>query len=111
VAIEGDSGVIAVPAQVGPLELKNLLQGLYLGMKVRAITFYAPDGTDPPGTGTLAANSATLFVGPNGAAGFPLAPGAVLTLEDVDVSRCAIANPTKAAGQNVFFAYGGTPGP
>jgi len=76
--------------------------------RCRTFTVYAPDGTDPPGTGNLLANTVTLFVGPNDSAGFPIAPGAWKDFEDVDPGEMAIDD-GGTTGQHLFFAYGGSP--
>lgn len=74
--------------------------------KVYEVTFYAPDGSDPPGTGNLAANTTTVFIGPDGA-NFPLAPGARKTWYWCNPGDFKVASPN-GSGQYLFMTFGGS---
>src|SRR5580693_3335697 len=108
----GSSGCITTSGATVAASLSSKqysLAELRMG-RVRSISFYCPDGTDPDsGTNpTLAANTHTVFVGPNGTAGWPLAPGAWKTFEDVDPGDVMI-DEKGFSGQHIFFEYGGHP--
>jgi len=75
--------------------------------KVYELTVYAPDGTDPPGTGNLAANTTTVMAGPESAA-FPLAPGARKTWYWVNPGDFQVAAPY-GGSPGLFVTFGGTP--
>lgn len=105
--ITGDSDTIVLDAAAGSRALQAY-KGTTVGLgRTRIFSVYAPDGTDPPGTGILAANTVTVFVGPNGQAGWPLAPGAWKDFDDVDPAQMAFDS-KGTAGQRIFYAYGGT---
>lgn len=108
VDIAGDAACLTLDSSPGPRRLKELKGTQSIPRtRTRIFSVYAPDGSDPPGTGTLAANTTTVFVGPNGQAGWPLAPGAWKDFDDVDPADMAFDS-TGVASQHVFFAYGGT---
>lgn len=76
--------------------------------RVRAVTLYAPDGSEGSFGGiAIVGNTVTVKVGPNKTAGFPLPPGSWLTLEWVDPALVAIDD-GGTSGQQVFVAYGGS---
>lgn len=105
--IAGDSGVVTLDSGAGARKLKTLKGAQTVNGTTRIFSVYAPDGSDPPGTGTLAANTVTVYVGPNGTAGWPLAPGAWKDFDDVDPAEMAFDSGGNS-GQHVFYAYGGT---
>ncbi len=105
--IAGDSGVLTLDAEPGLRTLKDLTGTKSIPKaRTRIFSVYAPDGSDTPGTGALAANTVTVFVGPNRSAGWPLAPGAWKDFDDVDPADMSFDS-TGTSGQHVFFAYGG----
>lgn len=99
---EGDSGVLKTVAGSAPQSLQQYTNQAPGEGKCRTFSIYCPDGTDPG----IAANTDTVYVGPNKSAAFPIAPGGWKDFEDVDPAlvsfMCATAN------QLVFFAFGGS---
>jgi hypothetical protein len=105
----GDSFACVTPGVAGPNKLSSpVYKQCQSGIgKVGLLIAYAPDGTDPPGTGDLAANTATMRVGPNGRATFPLAPGSALPFYNIDPADFAIDDGGTAG--YVHITYGGCP--
>ena len=106
-AIEGGSGTFLLDATAGAKTLQQYGFARSGQGKTRTLSVYCPDGTDPPGTGILAANTATIFVGPAGRPFWPLAPGAWKDFDDVDPGDFAFDSGGNAS-QRVFFGFGGS---
>lgn len=104
--LAGDALKLTLNGKAGPAKLHALQQGgMRHKLKTRALTIYAPGGADPG----IPANTVTILVGPNGNAGFPLRPGAALTLENINPSDVAFDS-QGTAGQVAYVVYGGEPG-
>jgi hypothetical protein len=107
--LAGDSGVLNLKGDLVIRRLTDYSRAQPGQGRCRTFSVYAPDGTDPPGTGTLAANTDTVLVGPNGSAGWPIAPGAWKDFEDVDPATMCFQLVQGLASQHIFWSYGGTP--
>lgn len=108
--LAGDSGRIALDTAGGPKTMKSYGKAAAGQGRVRTFSVYCPDGTDPDPNqsgGYIAANTSVVYVGPNNSAGFPIAPGGWKDFEDVDPAQMAFIAP--AAGQVIFYSFGGTP--
>ena len=102
--LAGWSGRLALDATAGLRTLQDYGKA-FPGMgQTRILSVYAPDGSDPG----IAANTATVFVGPNRTTGWPLAPGAWKDFDDVDPADMSFDSAGNS-GQVVFVAYGGRP--
>lgn len=106
---QGDAFAVTTPGKAGSFRLSSpVYKQAQSGVgKVGLLIAYAPDGTDPPGTGLLAANTATIYVGPNGHANFPLSPGSAVPFYNVDPAEFAIDDVGTAG--TVWITYGGVP--
>lgn len=69
---------------------------------VEELILYCPDGTDPG----IAANTVTVYVGPNKTSGFPLAPGSAVPMRNVRLSEVTIDD-RGTSGQLVLYIFGG----
>jgi len=66
------------------------------------ITLYSPNGA-----GGLPENTVVVYAGPAGRAVFPIQPGGVLTLKNVDPGQVALDD--KGTSQSIYFVFGGPP--
>ena len=102
----GDSGRIVLDTSLARKSLKDY-QRARPGLGIsRTFSVYSPDGSDPNGD---AANTDTIFVGPNGSSDWPLAPGAWKDFDCVDPAEMGFRTAAGTAGQILRYAYGGSP--
>ena len=64
------------------------------------VTLYSPNGA-----GGLPENTVVVWCGPAGRAVFPIQPGGVLTLKNVDPGQVALDD--RGTSQSIYFVYGG----
>jgi hypothetical protein len=97
--VSGFSQRVTVPQHgetLGPL-----MGGARMGIRVKKLVLYCPDGTDPG----IAANTDTVYVGENKSSAFPLQPGA--WTEMLDVNPFDVGCRSDTASQLLFFHFGG----